>query len=383
MRMVDSEYKAQIFVPTVARFPDDLSSRHALLRPAREQGFRTGLMVVLLRPEDLGIAEVGDDQSLKERRQKQLDNLDVFVNLPQDARPGITVMHPWRPLLGEKRLNFLTNPDWSEEYVGRAIDFTAEIPDLLTPVEGRYLSFHTNTMITPDMWVNDLDHWEKQFEDVQRRITNLALYGANLKAPVKLGVETIPIPAFGDWSRSDDSHIEGTPFHFADLIEPYPLLPHQAQINKIRKAGAHITHDWSHTFIAMSSVKEVARLVSLGLIDAMDAYRIYKKDLEHAEDVDCFDEAILNITLDGDMVHANNASGIYRFPKYHGGDIESPYKDSAPLSEGDIPLNQLTRLIQESLRKRVYLVLELNEPEGKMLEAPNTKEFLDYVLKVV
>ncbi len=382
----NTEYKAQIFVPSVARFPDDLRTRHELLQPAREQGFKTGLMVVLLRPEDLGIDdELGlDSQSLRDRRQSQLDNLDVFVNLSADERPGITVMHPWRPLLGEKRLNFLTNPAWSEDYVADAIDFAAQIPDELTPVYGRYLSFHTNTMITPDVWdawVKEPDYFLEAFEDVQRMIGKLSFYGK--RKSVSIGVETIPIPAFGDWEKNEKSRIPESPYYFADLVEVYPLLPHHKERALIRQVGASITHDFSHTFIGMKAVQEVRRLVTLGMIDAMDAYKIYEGDLAHADDVDHFDEIILSGIEGGDMVQANNARGIYRFPKFHGTRKELPYKDSAPFSRGDIPRRQLRKLIRGSLQKPVHFVLELNEPDGKMIEAPNTKEFLNFVLHSV
>ena len=377
---MNKEYQAQIFVPSVARFPDDLRTRHEILQPARDQGFKTGLMVVLLRPEDLGIAdELGlDDQVLKDRRQKQLDNLDVFGNLPEEERPGITVMHPWRPLLGEKRLNFLTNPAWSEDYVADAIDFAAEIPDGLTPEYGRYLSFHTNTMVTPDVWdewMKDPDYLLEAFEDVQRRIGELSFYGK--RKSVNIGVETIPIPAFGDWAKNEKSRIPDTPYYFADLVEAYPLLPQHIERHLIRKEGAHITHDFSHTFIGMRAVQEVKRL---GTLAALNAYKIYEADLFFADDVGKFDEVILEGIKDGDMVHANNAKGIYRFPQFHGTKRELPYKDSASLSRGDIPRRQLRRLIKGSLQRQVHFVIEVNEPDGKMLEAPNTKEFLDFVL---
>lgn len=59
------------------------------------------------------------------------------------------------------------------------------------------------------------------------------------------------------------------------------------------------------------------------------------------------------------------------------------HKDSAPLrARGGIPRRQLRALIRGTLQRPVHFVLELNEPNGRMLEAPNTNEYLRYVLSV-
>lgn len=364
--------EAQIYVPSVAKFPDDLAARYDLLRPAREAGLKTGLMLVLLGPEDLNGENV----------QKQLDNLDRFVGMPQEERPGLTVMHPWKPLFGTDALNFLTNPDFSEDYVGKGIDFAGLLPTELTPVHGRYFSFHTNTMITPDQWKKDPDMWTRKFEDVARRVGNLVSLGNRLTQPVSVGVETIPIPAFGDWKKSDDSKIPGTKFHYADLVEMYPLLPWHEQVYLLREQGAQISIDWSHSFIAMKTVSEVARLVNLGHNDALERYGVYEKELQYAGKSYHFGQVMLEMTQEGDMVQVNNAKGIYRFSQFHNVSEEQPYFDSYPVYQGDIPQHQLRNLVKGSLEKRVHFVIEVNEPKGKILEAPNTKEYLEYVLKI-
>ena len=116
----------EIYVPSVARFPDDLKTRYDLMEPAREKGYKTGLMLVL-RPNDFS----------EEQIKKQLGNLDPYIKLASQERPAIFAMHPNMPLEGKERLNLLDNPNFSREFVEKGIELVARLPDELSPQTGR------------------------------------------------------------------------------------------------------------------------------------------------------------------------------------------------------------------------------------------------------
>ncbi|MFZ2202614.1 MAG: hypothetical protein WAV56_04460, partial [Microgenomates group bacterium] len=167
--------KAEIYVPALAESLEDLKVSYDLLEPARLKGFQTGLMIVI-RPQGLS----------RERIQRQIDNLDYFLKKSADERPRVFGMHPNMPLSGPERLNFLTNPDWSEEYVRRGIEMVAKLPQELTPFTGRSISFHLNTLITSDKWMGNVNSWTKTFEIVLGRINNLADFGKGLGVSIAI-----------------------------------------------------------------------------------------------------------------------------------------------------------------------------------------------------
>lgn len=240
--------KAEIYLPSVALFPDDLRSRVEMLKPAREAGFKTGLMLLIRGPQDLETEAV----------EKQLANLNQLTSREE---PYIFVMHSNMPLSGPKRFNFLNNPDWSEEYVRKSIDFQASIPERFIPPSGRMVTFHLNTLVRPKDWVNDYHYWEVIFVKVLLRIKRLIEYASTKKTA--LALETTPIPEFGDIPR-DRKHQLANGTYWSDLGNPWPLFPWNSEISKLREIGLHMKIDFSHSFIGMNSLREVARLASIG-----------------------------------------------------------------------------------------------------------------------
>jgi hypothetical protein len=373
-----SRIESELYVPSVPRFPDDLCSRNLLLDPAREKGFKnTGLMLVVLRPQDIWEAtEV----------QKQLDNLDPFLKKGDGERPVAFIMMPWKPLTGtaDLSLNFLRRPSFSRDYVGKAIDFAARIPNELTPETGRAVSFHLSTYVTPDEWKSDPEYWKVEFGKVIGALKEVTKYGK--EKGVNIHVENVPVVPWGDWAVADDSKMPGTDYHFRDLGTPWPGLTWRPEIQAVRRTGAKWTIDICHMHTAMRNVKEVARLArkdpELGR-RAMDSYMVFESDLaEVHRAIRNFSGEILGVVKNGDIVHLNQTTGKYTRADLQGKDVA--YGDSASITDkkGNIPEHHVETITEGLLKKKVKVVIEVNEPKGKMAEAPNTKASLDYVLKV-
>lgn len=361
----DKGKKAEIYLPSVAVFSRDLERRHRILEPAREQGFRAGLMLVIRGPQDL----------TPEAIQKQIDNLSRFTSLGKEEKPAIFVMHPNKPLTGPERLNFLTNPDWSQDYVEQSVEFASKLPTELFPETGQTVSFHLNTLVTPMEWVANEDHWKKTFETIQRKIKDIVSFAS--RYDVKVAIETAPITEFGDIKRGEDTLLEHG-IYWDELGNPWPLFPWREEIKKLREAGASLAIDWCHSFIAMSTVSEVKQLASRGrLAEALSTYMIFESDLAHSEDVEDFSNQLLQITVPGDIWHANDARGIYKTPSLH--EQSSYFEEGVPLFEGEIPEQQLRVLIKEGLRKPIKFVLEISETDFE--NNPNTRRSLKRVLK--
>lgn len=382
------EQRAEIYLPAVARSADDLRNRHQMLTPVRERGFKTGLMLVLRGPQDL------EEEAIR----KQLDNLDPFLNLSRDEKPSVFVMHPNKPLTGPQKFNFLTNQEWSREYVEKSIDFASRIPAELTPVTGQMVSFHLNTLLTPEEFkqgciqylgygafgnseylnpfLSTID-FAPYGKSVLVAIENLANYAK--KGRIKIGIETTPITEFGDMEKNEATLLEDGKTYWADLGNPWPLLPWRQEIQEIRNIGAGVVVDICHSFIAMRTVQEVAWLIKADLSsEALKTYMIDSSDLDHVQSLGNFSDEILRITEDGGAWHVNDALGLYRTPELYG--KQTYFKEGIPLFEGDIPTRHLERLIREGLRKPIKFVLEINETD--FANSPNTKRSLQMALEI-
>lgn len=367
--------RAEIYVPAVARFPNDLENRHRLLEPARERGFKTGLMLVLRDQRDLE----------PEAIERQLGNLEPYVGLPEAERPAVFIMHPNKPLSGPKRLNFLDNPQYSQEYVEQSINFASRIPRELTPPSGQMVRFHLNTLVSPTSWVGDHFYWSEIFYDrVKPRIYNLSLLAHEKN--LKIAVETTPIPEFGDMEKNDSTLMEDGHTYWADLGNPYPLLPWDIKVEPLG-ADVNLAIDWCHTFVALSTIYDAKRLIDSG----RDGLQILQRYMIHYETfglanalsplgiLEHFSRTVLDMTKPDDVWDVNDARGLYRTPELHG--VQTYFEEGVTLFEGDIPTPHLQHLIREGVKRPIKFVLEINEDDFE--NSPNTKTSLARVLELV
>ena len=358
--------KAEIYLPAVARFAGDLEKRQRALEVVRNEGYRTGLMLVVRGPQDL----------TPESIQKQLDNLAGYTNLDKEGRPVVFVMHPNKPVTGEDRLNFVNNPKRSQDYVEQSIELASKLPAELTPATGKAVTFHLNGLVTPAEWLADPEAWQKTSERMYAQIKDIAGFAA--RHNVKIAVETVPVPEFGDMKRSDDTRLEGTELYWDQLGNPWNLLPWREEITKLREAGAGLSIDWCHSWVAMNTVDEVKRLAGQGMLsEALATYMIFESDLAHAGKKENFSDELVKITQDGDIWHANDARGIYRTPHLHG--QYTNFEEGVPLYCGDIPDDQLDRLIRHGLQKPIKFVVEVHEDDFD--NNPNSKASLEQILQ--
>lgn len=357
---------AEIYVPSVALFPNDLETRHQLLEPAREQGFRAGLMLVIRGPQDL----------TPENVQKQLDNLDRYVKLGEQERPVVFLMHPNKPLSGPNRLNFLDNPEWSQDYVEQSVELAAKLPGELTPETGRAVSFHLNTLVAPVNWVADPEYWNRAFETVESKIRAISEFAS--RYGVRVAIETTPITEFGDMHRSEETLMENGVF-WDELGNPWPLLPWRDEIRKLREARAGLAIDWCHSWIAVNAVREVNDLAQQGKLgEALVTYMVFNSDLSNADTAtENFSNQILRITQDKDIWHATDARDKYRTPELHR--ERTYYEEGVALFDGEIPPKDLEKLIKAGLKMPIKFVLEIHEEDFE--NNPNTKRSLAKVLQ--
>lgn len=356
-----SENEAEIYVPAVAGFPNDLRNRYDLLEAAREKNYKTGLMLVI-RPQDLN----------PEKVQKQLDNLDPYAAKSVAERPAIFAMHPNLPISGEAPFNFLKNPNFSEDYVGKAIEFVARFPPELSPATGRALSFHLNSLIAPEEWISDDDYWANVFEGVLERIGNLAEFAK--RQGVDIAVETTPVTEFGDVSK-DPEHLMGDGHtYWADLGNPWPLLFWRDEIHRLRQKGSRVAIDFCHSFIALRTVLLAGRLAKEGRPEALSVYMLHQSDIDAARKVS-FPEAVLAHTQKGDIWHVNDAKGFYKTVALQG--EESSFQEGVALFEGEIPVEALDTLVKKGLKLPIKYVIEVHEED--FTNSPNTKKSLQKV----
>ncbi len=359
--------QAEIFVPAVAEFPQQLKVKYNLLEKARNQGFNTGIMLVLL-PGGL----------TPEKAKLQLDNLEPYLRLPSSERPSIFAMHPNLPLTGDKRLNFLDNPNWSQEYLEQSIDLVAQLPSEFTPATGKALSFHLNTLIKPKQWVSDEDYWAKAFEGVLSKVKAVAEFGQ--RHGVKVAIETLPLTEYGDVAKEEKRLMDDGHTFWADLGNPWPLLFWRDEISKLRQAGSKIAIDVCHSFIAIRTVEEVRRLSREGKgKEALSVYMIHPSDLEKSQTAGSYDQQVLTNTAPGDIWHVSDAKGLYKTPELHG--EQTHFEEGVALFEGDIPVDTLEKIIKEGLQKDIKFVIETMEADYSAPTAPVTERSLNSVLK--
>lgn len=293
-------------------------------------------------------------------------------------------MHPWSPLTGtrqENYLNFLTHPSWSRDYVAKSIEFASQIPEELVPPSGKAVSFHLSAYLTPDQWRYDPDYWARKFENVTKAVEEVCKFG--IERNVRIHVENVPIPPFGDWLHSDESRLADSGYFYSDLGTPWPGLPWRKEIEEIRRTGAFWTIDVCHLFMALQGVKDASVLATKGLRrQALLRYMLYSSDLDQVDDsLSNYSDVVLSTLQDKDMVHLNQAIGEFKDASLHG--ISTAYGDSSPLHlTGNIPRSHLDRIAREVLGRDLAVVIEVNEKKGTFDISPNTSASLEYVLGI-
>lgn len=358
--------KAEIYLPTNALFLNDVKSRYEMLRPVVGKGFTTGLMLIL-----------GSKSLSQESIKRQLDNLEVISNQYPDDLPGIFLMHPNKPIDGPNRLNFLDNPEWSQDYVKSTIDFASQIPTSLTPKSGQMVSFHLNTLVDPASYEAVSRDRQNLFERVLSNIRKLAIYAKQKN--VTLAVETTPIPEFGDITKGVDNFIVASSCYWSDLKNPWPLFFWRDEIKRLRETGCNITIDLCHSFISMKTLEQLKQLPKDKKETALFEYGILESDLDAFSGLDQFVPLVLANTAANDSWHVSDAAGMYRTKNLFGADYV--FKEGVSLLSGEIPEHDLTALFNKGIDKPIKMVFEVNETD--FVNSPNTRKSLEVFMDLL
>lgn len=359
-----SKVKAEIYLPAVGKSDRDLRNRYELLKSFHKD-IRIGLMLALFSLQDL------DEQVIEHT----LRNLELLKSTTKHCDMKIIMMHPNKPLIGDRRLNFLDNPDWSKEYVKKSIDFCDLIQKEINPNWGELLTFHLNTVIAPALWKNDKHYWDQRFLGVYKHLLQLINY-ANFKK-VRLAIETTPIPEFGDVIKSDASHLGDYNCYWSDLGNPWPLFFWRDEISQIREVGYSIVIDWSHSYIALSTLKKINKLPDREKI--FKRYMIYEEDLKFADSIKSFSRLINDNTKDGDIWHVSNAKGMHKYKNIFG--AEELFYEGVSFDKGEISDEEINKLLGNGLNKQIKIVIEVNETDFE--ESPNTRQAVGVINKLV
>jgi hypothetical protein len=359
--------QAEMYVPSVAHFPNDLRLRYDLLRPAREQGFQTGFMLVL-----------GANDFSQDRQQKQLDNLALYAQLSSAERPRVFGMHSNTPLDGPNRLNLLNNHHQSQEHLEQSITLIAQLPHELTPQTGKMLSFHLNTLIKPSEWKSDEEYWQRAFEEVLRNIQITVDFGK--RNNVAVAIETTPIPEFGDVAHKPSSLMDDGHTYWRELGNPWPLLFWRDEVQQLRNTGAQLAIDFCHSYIALRTVRQIAKLPADVRAKALLQHMLFERDLDFGQSAGSLSEQILKNTQAGDVWHVNDGA-VQRLPKDFSRDKytqQAYFEEGIALFEGNIPVRGLQKLIREGLKKPIKFTIETHETDFQ--NSPHTRKSLDKVL---
>ncbi len=354
---------SEIYLPSIGRSNHDLRKRIQLLQDLNSLKTKTGLMLLLLSQEDL------EEKAIK----KVLSNLKIFAKEQKQLK--IFFMHPNKPLSGKKRLNFLDNSDWSMKYVKKSIDLCFSIQEEINSDWGKLLTFHLNTLIPPSLWRNDKQYWDNQFLKVYENLKDLSDYANSKK--VTLAVETTPIPEFGDIAAEQNNYLHDYKCYWPDLGNPWPLFFWRDEISMLRKAGYSIVIDWSHSYIALSTLKNLGKLKDKEKV--IKKYMIYQTDIELAKSFKSFVDLICNDTEKGDVWHVNNSRGSYKYKDIYG--KEEIFYEGVSLDEGEISGKEINELLTWGLDNKIKIVIEVNETDFNKNE--NTKKSLEVIRKII
>jgi hypothetical protein len=338
---------ASVYVPAVATSYGDLKIGYSFLKDFEAKGYTIGLMLLIFG----GKASLEGEQ--KDKQYENFENLTTkFGNIP------VIVMVSNRPL---EDLDFFHNPGGSIDHIRAAVDFAKGLPGALN----RVVTFHLNSLLKPEEWVeagtNDNERYEffiRRFGEVVFPALKEVFDYASLHG-IELKIETCPVPEFGDCSDND---VENG-INLNQLGNPYPLFSGRG-FQEIRKCGLGIVLDLCHTHTLYKAAQEKS-----GRKDFHSMFKgISPKDLEILKKGNLENE--VSELISGDVVHLNDSRGLF----VRG---ESVHEEGVVLGDGEI--SELDILIPELFNKNLKIVFELNETDFE--KRPNLKKSIDYVLE--
>lgn len=306
------------FLPTNAASLSDLQKSWCLLQPLRTLGVCPGLMLVI-RDGMRGLAG--------EAAERQRAHLKTISDQYGDA--PIVVMLSNVPIA---EMDWLHHPSNAAEHVRAGIRFAASLPVDTT----RFVTFHLNALCAPDEFQSaEKAEWQKKFFDIAPLLQTLVTEAA--AHHVRLFIETVPDPEFGDIPLSDERTYRDVKLRH--LQNPW-ILSSAWGFKEIHDLGLGIVLDLSHHRTLMKKTGD-------GML---------KDELRH-----------LNSS---DLIHLNDGRGEW-----------SPdgvcFEEGVPLGEGDIvTLPELIRMIRE---RRIPAVLEVNDVD--INERAETVRSLAYLAK--
>lgn len=364
LETTNAETKAQICLPAWATSQEQIKAAYDLLEKARDNGYRTGIMLVLGTPSNLEV----------QATQKILDNLNFLVGLPTPKQPGVFLMHPFGPLSGDKVFNLASESQFSIDYLGKSFELAARIPEALSPKKGKVVTAHINAhlVILPDDQKSQ-DRLMRAQEETLGTIRTIVDTANHSR--VRISFETMPLPEFGDRERTEKTLLNDGVHHWADLVNALPLfLWRPREIQKLRDTGAELTIDLGHSFIAQYALKELAELPPERIRGFMRRYGLTDEDIKLARRLN-FANAVLLNTQPGDIWHVSQPKGTYHEKPTHGDD--RTYLEGLSLHQkGDIHPRTMAKLIKAGLASDILFTLEIIERSGDYVGRPETSKSL-------
>lgn len=331
--------KNQVFVPTVAEFPEDIATSLEIQKPLVDAGYSPGLMLVIRG----GIGGVTLDSIVE----KQYANLEKVAG--QYKNSHIITMLSVLPFEG---LDFLHNPFDATEHVKKGVDFTRNLPI----GSRKLLTFHSASVVGPNEFQSkSKNEWESKFNKVvSPRLKEIATYARDKGVEAK--IETAAIPFAGDLP---DVYDEYNGIRFIDLRSPFYFTAHWG-FNLIYKSGLGICLDLCHNETVYKAAKK-------GDPDCF----LHKEDKVALGNKTVFND--LMALKQTDLVHLNDGKGLYS-PSVEG----SCHKEGLALGEGDI--DDLDKMITYMNERKIPFVFEINETDFD--NRPNTKKSIEYFLNI-
>ena len=332
----------RIYVPTVAKFKDDLEGSYTFCEELKDKGYDAGLMLLIFGGRK-GLE--GEDKEKNYNNFKELT--DRVGELP------VIVMASNMPL---EDLDFYHKPSDSVAHIKAAVDFTRDLPN----AKDRVLSFHLNTLLNADEWDQAGKTSEEKYsfftqkfnEVVWPALKEVADYAKQQN--IELKVETTPAPEFGD---CDDEKNK--------LGNPYPLFSGRG-FEEVRNCGLGIVLDLCHTFTFYRCVPLLSELGN----KFYDTYKgVAPEDIAKIQGQNLMQD--LNALNKGDIIHLNDSKDLF-MPKNN-----LFHKEGVALGEGEI--NNLPELIKKAIEKDLRIVFEVNETDFK--NRPNLRKSLDYFMR--
>jgi len=330
--------KNQVFVPTVAKFPNDILGSWRIQEPFVQASYQRGLMLVELG----GIKAVTDEAGI------QIKNLETLKDEYGDT-PIVTMLSN-TPF---EEMDWLHNAALAANHVRCGIHFAAVIP-----IGGRKIvTFHLNSLVTEETFLSkSAEDWRELFDfRIAPMLKDVAQYAAS--NGVELKVETVPVPEYGDWTQENDLSYLGKKVRH--LRNPFYLTTYWG-FQQLRRLGLGICLDLCHN---RTIYRAAGQLESHGIIFDDDKYMLSSPSHDLMTDV-------LGL-LPTDLVHLNDGLGDFT----QQGDV---FKEGVPLGQGDI--EDLREIINHLNHRKIPFVIEVDEG-GDFKNRPGTKASIEYLLK--